>query len=107
MTGGMTREMLAKTRQQKMMQKVGGATGPGQKGAKMENGTRVGDYGPNGERIDETDIKLRIYLQPDTAMKTQTSFNQLPHNQVPAYQEIQRQQSGIKISLGGANISKN
>ena len=66
------------------------ASVPAQKGAKMENGIRVGDYGPNGERIDKTDIKLRIYLQPDNGMKTQASFNQLSHNQVPAYQEMQR-----------------
>jgi|LauGreDrversion4_2_1035121.scaffolds.fasta_scaffold52708_5 hypothetical protein len=36
----------------------------GQKGGKVE-GLRVGDFGPNGEKIDKTDIKLRIYLQPD------------------------------------------
>ena len=36
-----------------------------QKGNKLE--VRVGDFGPNGERIDKTDIKLRIFLQPDTS----------------------------------------
>jgi len=43
-----------------------------QKGSKVE--VRVGDYGPNGERIDKTDIKLRIYLQPDS-MKPQPPVN--------------------------------
>lgn len=62
MMTGMTREMLAKTRQQKLMQKVSNSSVPAQKGAKVENGIRVGDFGPNGERIDKTDIKLRIYL---------------------------------------------
>jgi hypothetical protein len=72
------------------MQKVSSAPVPTQKGVKMENGLRVGDFGANGERIDKTDIKLRIYLQPDTGLKTQGLLNQLAPNQVPAYQEMQR-----------------
>jgi len=68
MMSGMTREMQAKNRQQKLLQKAPVAPLPGQKvGGKIDNTVRVGDFGPNGEKIDKTDIKLRIYLQPEAA----------------------------------------
>ena len=59
---GMTREMQAKTRQQKLMQKPGNNQMSSQKAGKIDDGLRVGDFGPNGERIDKTDIKLKIFI---------------------------------------------